>query len=87
MSQIGLSPSPDDFFTSTTSENAKQVNLGVNLTGEVQALPSSTLRCHLRLAGHGTAAQVFYEIWGFVTGVHADDLRGKPPDELDQVAL
>jgi len=38
------------------SENPLGANFGVNLTGEVQALPSSILRCHLRLAGHGTAA-------------------------------
>jgi hypothetical protein len=43
------------------------VNFRERLTGEFQALPSSTLGCRLRLAGHGTSTQAFYEIGGNVT--------------------
>jgi len=51
-----------------TPENSVQANSAEHLTGERQTLPSSTLRCPFRLAGHGTSTPVFYEKWGFVKG-------------------
>jgi hypothetical protein len=42
-------------------------NFVENFTGEFQALPSSTLRCRLRLARHGISTPAFYETRGFVT--------------------
>jgi hypothetical protein len=55
------------------------------LTGEFQALPSSTLRCRLRVARHGPSTQAFYEIGGFVsirTGAIQDPANGTPSTSL-----